>query len=181
MKKTILFFGLILAAGATFAQKKTTTSAVIAFDATTSIDALPKAENKTAVASLDTKTGAVAFESVVKSFAFSNPKMQEHFNSAGWMDSDKFATATFTGAIANLADVNFKKDGTYTANVEGDLTIHGETNKVSTVATIVVAGKAITTTSNFAVKLEDYKVSGGAVGAGKVTKEPKITVTATFK
>ena len=181
MKKTILFFGLLIAASATFAQKKTTTSATIAFDATTSLDALPKAENKTAVASLDTKTGAVAFESVIKNFAFSNPKIQEHFNTAGWMDSDKFPTATFKGMITNLSAVNFKKDGTYTANVEGDLTMHGETQKVKTVATIVVSGKTITTTSNFTVKLEDYKVSGGAIAAGKVTKEPKITVTAEFK
>ena len=48
---------LILAAGLLFAQKKTTTSAIINFDATTSLDALPKAENKTAVAAIDTKKG----------------------------------------------------------------------------------------------------------------------------
>ena len=45
MKKTILSLAMVLAAGLLFAQKKTTTSAVISFDATTPIDALPKAEN----------------------------------------------------------------------------------------------------------------------------------------
>ena len=180
MKKTSLFLALALSTGALFAQKKTTTSASVNFDATTSLDALPKAENKTAVAALDTKTGSVAFEVVIKNFSFSNPMIQEHFNSGGWMDSDKYPTATFKGKIVNLADVNFSKDGTYTANVEGDLTIHGETKPVKTKATITVAGGKITSKSDFTVKLEDYKVEGKAIAAGKVAKEPTISVVADF-
>jgi polyisoprenoid-binding protein YceI len=182
MKKTHLVIALLLTASAGFAQKKTTTSATVAFDATTALDALPKAENKTVIAALDTKTGDVMFEATVKGFAFGNPKIQEHFNSAGWMNSDEFPKATFKGKITNLADVNFKKPGTYTANVEGDLTMHGKTQKANTTATIVVAGKKkINTTTAFSVKLADYAVDGPAVGAGKVSAEPKITVKADFK
>jgi len=88
MKKTTLIIALGLMASISFAQKKTTTSAIISFDATTSLDKLPKADNKTVIASLDTKTGKLAFESTIKSFTFSNPKIQEHFNTAGWMDSE---------------------------------------------------------------------------------------------
>jgi len=77
MKKTILTLTLVLAAGLIFAQKKTTTSASVSFDATTAIDALPKADNKTAIAALDTKTGKLAFEVTIKNFAFSNPRIQE--------------------------------------------------------------------------------------------------------
>ncbi len=87
MKKTSLFFAFVLCTVALFAQKKTTTSATVNFDATTSLDALPKAENKTAIAALDTKTGSVAFEVAVKNFAFSNPRIQEHFNAAGWIQT----------------------------------------------------------------------------------------------
>ena len=180
MKKTILSLALVLATGLLFAQKKTTTSAIINFDATTSLDKLPKAENKTVIASLDTKSGAIAFEAAIKSFTFSNPKIQEHFNSKGWMDSDQFATATFKGSITNLKDVKFNKDGTYTVSVTGDLTIHGETKPVEAKGTITVSGKTIKTTSDFTIKLEDYKVSGNAIAAGKVAKEPKITVVAEF-
>jgi polyisoprenoid-binding protein YceI len=142
---------------------------------------LPKAENKTAVASLDTKSGAVAFEVTVKSFSFANPKMQEHFNSTGWMDSDKFASATFKGKITNLPAVKFTTDGTYTANVTGDLTLHGVTKPVTTTATVVVSGKTITTTSEFSIKADDYGITGAAIGAGKVSTDPKITVSAEFK
>jgi polyisoprenoid-binding protein YceI len=180
MKKASLFLALAFASGAIFAQKKTTTSGTIAFDATTSLDQFPKAENKTAVAALDTKKGTVAFEAIIKNFAFSNPKIQEHFNGEGWMNSEKFPTATFKGNITNLSAVDFKKDGTYTADVAGDLTIHGVTKPVKTTATITVAGKSISTKSDFSIKLEDYNVSGPAIGAGKVAKEPKISVSAAF-
>lgn len=182
MKKTILVLSLAVVSAVSFAQKKkTTSSATVSFDATTKLDALPKADNKTVVAALNTKTGAVAFEAVVKNFSFSNPKIQEHFNGAQWMDSDKFPKASFKGKITNLSAVNFKADGTYTATVEGDLTMHGVTKKVSAPAKIIVSGSGITTTSEFSVKVADYNVSGPAIGAGKVATDPKITVTAEFK
>ncbi|MEO6669872.1 MAG: YceI family protein [Ferruginibacter sp.] len=181
MKKTILVFALAISAAASFAQKRTTTSATINFDATTEKDALPKAENKTTIASLDTKKGTVAFETVIKNFSFSNPMMQEHFNGEQWMNSDKFASASFKGSITNLSDINFDKDGTYTAEVTGELTMHGETKPVKTKATITVKDKTINAKTEFNIKLEDYKVSGGAIAAGKVAKEPKISVVADFK
>ena len=180
MKKTILSLALVLATGLLFAQKKTTTSAIISFDATTSLDKLPKAENKTVIASLDTKTGKIAFEATVKNFAFSNPRIQEHFNNAGWMDSDKFPTSTFVGTIGNLSDVKFSKDGVYEVIVKGELSIHGVTQTVETKGTVTVSGKSIKTTADFGIKLENYGVNGPAVGAGKVSKEPTITVTAEF-
>ncbi len=179
MKKTILIISLAIVSVSTFAQKKVTTSAVINFDATTEADALPKAENKTVVASLDAKTGAVAFEAIVKNFSFSNPMMQEHFNSGKWLDSDKFPKASFKGKIANITAVNFKKDGTYPVDVAGDLTIHGVTKPATAKGTVVVKGKAITANSDFSVKLEDYSINTKT--GGKVSLEPKITVAASFK
>lgn len=178
MKKTTLIIALALAATTGFAQKKTTTSAVINFDATTSLDALPKAENKTAVAAIDTKKGTVSFESIIKSFSFGNPMMQEHFNSPKWLDSGKFPTATFAGTITNLSEVNFGADGTYTAKVAGDLTMHGITKPVATTATITVAGKTVTAKSDFTVKLADYGLSNAG---GKLADEPKISVNAELK
>jgi polyisoprenoid-binding protein YceI len=181
MKKTILFLALAVVTGTTFAQKKTTTSATINFDATTSLDALPKAENKTVVAAVDTKKGTVAFEAAVKNFSFSNPKIQEHFNGKQWMSSDEFPKATFKGTITNLSAVDFNKDGSYSADVTGDLTLHGVTKPVTTKATIAVSGKTFNATSTFTIKLEDYGINGGAIAAGKVAKEPTIVVSADFK
>jgi polyisoprenoid-binding protein YceI len=188
MKKTMMLFALVGLTTLTYAQKKktaktakTTTSATISFDATTKIDALPKADNKTVVASINPKTGEVAFESIMKSFTFTNPMIQDHFNSAKWLDSEKYPKATFKGKITNLTEVNFAKDGTYSATVTGDLTLHGATKPVSTTATIVVNGKELKTTTDFTIKLADFGVDGPAIAGGKVATDPKITVAATFK
>ena len=181
MKKTAFVLALALSAGALFAQKKMTTSATINFDATTSLDALPKAENRTVVAALETKTGGIAFEAVIKNFSFANPMMQEHFNSDKWLDSDKFPTSTFKGRVTNFTSINLTKDGTYPAEVTGDLTIHGTTKPIGTQGSIVVSGKVISVNAGFLIKLEDYGITGQAIDAGKVAKEPKITVIAEFK
>lgn len=181
MKKTILILALALSSATMFAQKKITTSGVINFNATTSLDPLPKAENKTVVAALDTKTGAIAFEAIMKSFSFANPMMQDHFNSSSWLDTDKFPTSTFKGNITNFSTVNLKKDGTYPADVKGDLTIHGVTKSVTTKGTIVVSGKVIAANAAFTVQVADYGITGQGIDAGKVSKEPKITVAIEFK
>ena len=178
MKKSVLFIAVFMAASALFAQKKTTTSAIINFDATTSLDQLPKAENKTVIAAIDPKKGTVAFEVIMKNFSFTNPKIQDHFNGATWLDSEKFPTSTFKGTIVNLSAINFAKDGSYNADIAGDLTIHGVTKPIKTSGKIIVAGKAVSAIADFTVKLEDYGVNGGAIAAGKVSKEPKITIAA---
>jgi|SRR5688572_1003424 len=181
MKKTTLFTALLLTGSLVFAQKKTTTSATINFDASTSIDNLPKAENKTAIGAVDLEKGTIQFEAAVKNFAFSNPRIQEHFNAAGWLNSEAFPLFSFSGKITNLKEVNFKKDGTYAANVEGVLLIKGKEGKVSTPATIIVKGETINATTEFNIKLSDYGISGVPIDAGKVSKEPRITVLAELK
>ena len=202
MKKTILLIALVTVTGSILAKtsvsnsrkeksvilpggkagpKKTTTSGTISFNATTAKDAQPKAENKTVIASIDVDKGTVAFEVIVKNFSFENPMMQEHFNGATWMDSEKFPTASFKGNIANLSAINFKKDGTYAAQVKGDLTIHGVTKSVTSAGSISVVGGTVKIVSDFSVALADYGVNGPAIAAGKVAIEPKISVSAEMK
>lgn len=180
MKKTILFLAFIATTGLLFAQPKTTTSASVSFDATTPKDDLPKAENKTVIGSINTMTGDVAFEAAVKNFSFSSPKMQEHFNGANWMNSDQFPKFTYTGKVENIKKVKFTKDGTYKVTVNGNLTIKGITKKTKVAGTITVAGGKIKVATNLTIKLADYNITGQPVEAGKVSKEPKITVSAEF-
>ena len=178
MKKTILSLAIATISMLTFAQKKTSTSATIAFDASTAIDDLPKAENKTSIAAIDPEKNTVQFEAAIKNFTFSNPRIQEHFNGKGWLNSDEFPKATFNGVITDPTAVNFTKDGTYNVTVVGDLTIKGQTQKITTPATIVVAGKTLKTTAAFNIKLADFGVEGQPISAGKVSAEPKLTVSA---
>ncbi|MBL7738397.1 MAG: YceI family protein [Chitinophagaceae bacterium] len=178
MKKTILILSFIAITGALFAQKKTTTSAIVKFDASTKIDDLPKAENKTVIAALNTETGAIAFEASVKNFAFTNPMIQDHFNGGNWMNSDKFPSFTYKGTITDLSAVNFTKEGTYKVSTEGTLTVKGVDQKITAPATIVVKGTSIVASADFSIKLSDFGITGAPIDAGKVAKEPKISVNA---
>jgi polyisoprenoid-binding protein YceI len=181
MKKTILILTLAITTVSLFAQKKTTTSATVSFDASTAIDAMPKAENKTAIAAIDTKTGSVAFEATVKNFAFANPMMQEHFNGEKWLNSDAHPSFTFKGNIVDPATVNFAQDGSYKTEVEGTLSIKGKEQKVKVPGTFEVKGDNLSASANFSIVLADYGITGAPIDAGKVAKEPKITVSADFK
>ncbi|MCY7311955.1 MAG: YceI family protein [Bacteroidota bacterium] len=180
MKKTILFFSLIIFAGGVMAQKVTTTSAVIGFDATTPKDALPKAENKAGIASLDKTTGVIMFEAAVNNFAFSNPKIQEHFNGAAWLNSAAFPKFTFTGKIDKLNKIKFNKNGVYDVTVSGNLTVKGISKPVSAKAKVTVTGTAVSAVSTLSIKLADYGITGQSIEAGKVATEPKVTVSVSF-
>jgi len=138
MKKTVLVLSLIAFTSVLFAQTKKTTSATVAFDATTAIDALPKAENKTVIAEIDTKTGQIGFEAAVKNFTFTNPTIQAHFNEERWLSSDKFPAFSFMGKISDVTKYNFSKNGVYNVTVTGQLTVKDKTNNVTTPATIEV-------------------------------------------
>jgi polyisoprenoid-binding protein YceI len=180
MKRTFLVLALALTSGFVFAQKKTTTSATVVFDATTPKDALPKAENKTVIGSIDTKTGAVAFEAAVKNFAFSNPKVQEHFNGANWMKSDEFPKFSYTGTIEKINKLNLTKNGTYPVKVNGNLVVKGISKECKVDGTITVENGKLKVAANFDLKLKDFNITGQPIEAGKVAEEPKVTVTAEF-
>lgn len=179
MKKTVLVLSLIAFTSVLFAQTKKTTSATVAFDATTPKDALPKAENKTVIAEIDTKSGQIGFEAAVKNFTFSNPTIQAHFNEERWLNSDKFPAFTFMGKISDVTKYNFSKNGVYNVTVTGQLTIKDKTNNVTAPATIEVKNGVLTATASFTIVLADYGVQVG--NSGKIAGEPKITVSAELK
>ena len=180
MKKAITILALLISTGSSFAQKKTTTSATVSFDATTPKDGLPKAENKTVIGSINPLTGDVAFEAAVKNFSFANPQMQGHFNGENWMNSNTYPVISFTGKIDKLSAVKFKKNGVYKVSVTGDLKIRDISKQQKIKGTITVKGGKITVVSDFIVKLSDYNITGVPVDAGKVAKEPKVSVSAEF-
>ncbi len=179
MKKTVLVLSLIAFTSVLFAQTKKTTSATVAFDATTAIDALPKAENKTVIAEIDTKTGQIGFEAAVKNFTFTNPTIQAHFNEERWLSSDKFPAFTFMGKISDVTKYNFSKNGVYNVTVTGQLTIKDKTNNVTTPATIEVKNGTLVANASFTIVLADYGIQVG--NAGKIAGEPRITVSAELK
>lgn len=177
MKKLILAIAILAISGNTWAQKYMTRTGKIIFNATSpkSPEKIEAINNEVA-AILDAK-GDFVFQVLVKSFKFEKALMQEHFNE-NYMESSTYPKADFKGKIANAADVNFTKDGTYNTTVTGKLTIHGVTQDVSVPGTITVKGKDVTAKAKFIAKLADYKISVPTMVADKLAKEAVINVDA---
>ncbi|WP_333667404.1 YceI family protein, partial [Flavobacterium sp.] len=71
--------------------------------------------------------------------------------------------------------VNYdSKTGSY--DVEGDLTIHGVTNKVKTRVTIANDGGKLIISGAFNVKLADYKLEVPALAKKTLSETAKITL-----
>lgn len=140
-----------------------------------------EAVNNEVTATINTKTGAVQYLVLVKGFQFKKAAMQQHFNSADYMNSDVYPKADFKGTIKDLGKIDFTKDGTYPASVEGSLTIHGVTNKVTAQGTVTVKGGKISTAAKFPVKLADYKVTVPAFSAAKVSDVVEVTLSCTYE
>ncbi|MFK5982190.1 MAG: YceI family protein [Flavobacteriaceae bacterium] len=136
------------------------------------------ADNYKVVSTLETTTGELIYSIPMQSFEFEKSKMQQHFNSGKFLDTKQFPKSKFKGMITNLSDVNFDADGTYTANVTGDLTIHGETKSLTENATITVASGVVTVDVVMDITLADYKI---AFEKGKPSTNIAKTVKATIK
>jgi hypothetical protein len=156
------------------AQKFMTKNGFMSFYGHTPMEDI-KADNNQVASVLETSTGELVFQVLVKSFHFDRALMEEHFNE-NYMESEKIPKSSFKGKITNLSSVDFKKNGTYDVTVEGDLTIHDVTNKVSIRGTLEVVSGGINANSKFNIVPEDYKINIPGVVREKIAKSLEVTV-----
>ncbi|MDN3677866.1 YceI family protein [Flavobacterium paronense] len=175
MKKIAIVVVALLIGSATFSQKMITRSGEIKFDAT-----VPGAmdevigTNKTVSSIFDKATGEVVVQAMVKSFKFKSPLMEEHFNE-NYMESDKLPKASFKGKVINYD----AKSGNY--EVEGDLTMHGVTNKVKSKMAVNTEGDKVSISGSFSVKLSDYKIDVPALAKKTLAETSKISIKLTLE
>lgn len=117
-----------------------------------------EAHTDQALCILDASSGEVAASLLMKSFQFEKALMQEHFNEK-YVESDKYPKATFTGKITNMNDINLSQNGTYTARVEGEITIHGETRPLTTDIEFVVQDNNVRASGSFPLRVKDFKIT----------------------
>ena len=134
-----------------------------------------EANNKSAVCVLDTKTGSLQFNVLIKGFEFENEEMQAHFND-DYMESSKYPKGEFKGQIVNNSTINYTKPNSYPVKITGQLTIHGVTRPIQSAGTIKVAGDGLSATSSFAIQVADYNIKIPALVKDKVAKTVTITV-----
>lgn len=137
-------------------------------------------KNNEVTSMLDASKGELVFAVLVKSFHFEKALMEEHFNE-NYLESTKFPKATFQGRITNMSSINFAKDGTYEATIEGDLTMHGIKQPHKGTGTITVSKGKITGVSSFSVKLADYKIEIPSLVADKISPTIEIRVNCLYE
>lgn len=158
MKTLTTFLTIVLLTGSMAnAQKYMTKGGTIKFSSDTPMEKI-EAVNRQVNSALNTSTGDFVFKVLIRGFEFEKALMQEHFNE-NYMESEKFPNSTFSGKITNLKDVNLSKDGVYKVVIEGDLAMHGVTNKVKVNGTLEVKGGEITGKSTFNVAPHDYNIT----------------------
>lgn len=138
-----------------------------------------EADNRQVASILDISNGEIVFTLLEKAFEFKTTLMQEHFNE-NYMESDKFPKASFKGKITNFSKIDFKKDGTYPAEVTGDLSLHGATKAFTTKGTIKVKGTAITAVAKFALVPQDFDIKIPQLVENKIAKEMEVNVDITY-
>jgi hypothetical protein len=156
MKKLIWLFVFLSLFNYADAQNYKTKNGIIRIVSETPLENI-NAVNKQVYSSLDISSGDFNFNVIMKSFEFEKQLMQEHFNDK-YAESGKFPNATFYGKITNILKIDFSKDGTYPALVEGDLTIHGITRKVKEMGIFDVKNGIITGQSIFHIVLQEYNI-----------------------
>lgn len=171
----IILIGIVMIVPFVSAQKYMTKNGTIRFFSDGQTEKI-EAFNHQVNSALDASTGNFVFKVLIKSFEFEKALMQEHFNE-NYMQSDQFPNSTFNGKVTNLKDINFAKDGVYKAVVEGDLTMHGVTNKVKTNGTFEVKDGKITGKSTFNVLLKDYNIAIPKAVVKNIAESVQIDVT----
>jgi len=173
---TILTVAWLLSASA---QKQFTKTGHIWFYSEAPLENI-EAHNYQATSVLNTTTGEMIFKVAMNGFQFKKAEMQKHFNEK-YVESDKFPESVFKGKIMNLNQVDFTKEGSYNAIVEGTLTIHNVTKPVKTSGTINVKGGSVHASSLFQIEVADYDISIPAAVKDNIAKTIDIHVDISYQ
>ncbi len=176
MKRVITFFLICLLPWMAWAQsgKYMTKSGHIYFISHTPIIDID-AHHRQVGSILDINTGELVFTLLMKSFDFTLPLAEEHFNE-NYVESHKYPKSTFTGKLLDVQAVDFTKTGDYKLKVKGKLTIHGVTRELITDAHIKIEKDKIVGSCDFSIKLADYEIKVPKIVEDKVAKVIPISI-----
>ncbi|WP_426490239.1 YceI family protein [Hymenobacter sp. 102] len=116
-----------------------------------------EAHSEEVSAIFDLSNGQLAFSIPIKSFQFKRTLMQEHFNE-NYMESGRFPKATFRGKVLDLNFGNLLKSGSQRVTVEGDITLHGVTRRITVPGTLDLSQGTLLVNAYFSVAPADYNI-----------------------
>ena len=130
-----------------------------------------KADNQQVLSIVDTVTGEIAIQLLMRSFQFKKALMQEHFNE-NYVESYKYPKASFKGSILNfneLFDENFETE------IKGILSVHGREKEVSTMVKVTKKKKMLILTGSFMVEVADFDIKIPSIVANNIAKTIEVT------
>lgn len=129
------------------------------------------------------KTGSGTITVDMASLDTGIPARNDHLRSAGWLDTEKYPTATFkTTKVTNVKGEDYK--------VSGQFTLHGVTKAVTASAKVKYRAESADTKkagfegnvahvfAKFNVKLSDYGIKIPDIAKGKVQETVTVSVSA---
>ena len=125
------------------------------------------AVNKRVSAVFDATSNDLVFQLRISDFVFPKALMQEHFNE-NYLESDIYPSAIFIGRLVNIRNSK--------ATVQGDLTIHGKTNKIKVDGVMKQDEQRVNIKAEFMVRLEDYDIKIPRVVMYKIAERVDIEV-----
>jgi polyisoprenoid-binding protein YceI len=97
-------------------------------------------------------------------------KRDEHLRGSDFFDAANYPNLTFTATAINFDDAT-------TAQVTGELTLHGQSRPVTLLASVTAAGPTAIVTGTATIDRRDWGVSMVKMGSGVLNR---VEVTATF-
>ncbi len=178
MKKILFLLTAALCTQFMFAQKYSTKSGKLAFEASVPLFEDVNAKDSNNVTVLDAATGSIASVSSVSNFKFTVKLMEEHFNES-YAETAKYPKTTFKGKILNfkLGDLS-SAPKKYT--IEGTLNFHGTDKAVKSVATVSLKDGKTIITGSFKARPADYKVTIPKMMTKKIAEEVDVTYNFTL-
>jgi hypothetical protein len=177
MKKRAFFSVMTLALGLSlFSQGKfLCNEGHITFFSHTALEDIT-AENKEVASVIDSESGEVAVIVKITAFQFEKKLMQEHFNE-NYMESEHYPKATFMGKITNNGEIDYENPGSYTVQVEGDMTIHGVVQKISESADMEVGGDGLVVRMKFMLDPSDYDIKIPKVVRKNIAERLEVSIS----
>ena len=130
------------------------------------------AVNKKVSAVFDATNNNLVFQLKISDFLFRKALMQEHFNE-NYLESDIYPKSTFSGKVVQ------NKNGK--ATVQGDLIIHGKTNKIKVDGIIIQNKESVVILAEFVIKLDDYNIKIPRIVMYNIAEEIAIKVNIELK
>jgi polyisoprenoid-binding protein YceI len=134
-----------------------------------------KAETSQALSVFDIKTGELVASMLMRSFNFRKALMQEHFNE-NYVESNKFPKATFKGKVTNISGFDIKKNGKYSLDVVGEITLHGVTRPLHVTAETVVENGTVKAKAVFPLAVKDFDIEIPRLVVMNIAEQVEVTV-----